>query len=125
MTATQDFIVHELGDQLNRKLTYPTSGGKMGDPCVVGDRPGILYSDQDTAGYAVVKFHGSFRVLVHGVLASSNSAVAIGDALYYDPSPGSTNPNINKDVTNGVRWGTAVEAVVSAAKTVIVVDLNS
>lgn len=117
-------VVHELGTQLFRKLTQPTTGGVVGDPCLVGDRPGFLLTDQDDDGFATVKFNGSHRVLVHGVVAAANSAVAIGDALYYDAAPGSDNPNINKDVTNGVRFGTAVEAVASAGKVEIIVDLH-
>lgn len=122
--TTRDYIVHELGDQLFRKVTQPATGGLLGEPCLVGTRPGILLTDQDDDGYATVKFNGSVRVRVHGVTAAANSAVAIGDALYYDAAPGSTNPNINKDVTNGVFYGEAVEAVASAGKTYIVVDLR-
>lgn len=124
--AIRDFIVHEDGGQLDRKLTLPTSGGKVGDPGMVGRRPGILYTDQDaTTARATVKFRGSYRFNVHAVTASGNSAIAAGDDLYYDPSPGSGNPNINKDVTNGQFFGVAAEAVTSAAKAVIVVDFVS
>lgn len=125
--ALRDFIVHELGDQLFRKPTLPTSGGKVGDPCMVGRRPGIFFTDQDANGYATIKFHGSYRFTVHGVTAGGNSAVTPGDDLFYDPSPGGSpaNPTINKDVTNGFFFGVAAEAVASAGKTVIVVDFVS
>lgn len=122
--AVQDFIVHEVGDQLYRKLTQPASGGVVGDPCLVGDRPGYLLTDQDDDGMATVKFCGSFRVNAHAVTAGGNSAIAPGDVVYYDASPGADNPNINKDVTNGVRFGVAAEALTSAGKGVIVVDLS-
>lgn len=125
--ALRDFIVHELGDQLDRVPTHPAAGGgKVGDPVMVGRRPGILYTDQDAVTKrATVKFHGSFRVNAHGVTAGGNSAIAVGDDLFYDPAPGATNPTINKDVTNGLFFGVAAEALASGTKGVIVVDLVS
>lgn len=125
MTAIRDFEVTPLGDTLYRKLTQPTSGGKAGDPCLVGRRPGVLMTDQDASGYATVHFHGCYRFNVHGVTASGNSAIAINDDLYYDAAPGSGNPVINKDVTNGVFFGVAVEAVASAGKAVAAVDFTA
>lgn len=120
--AIRDFEVTPVGDTLYRKLTQPTTGGKAGDPCLVGRRPGVILVDQDDNGYATVHFHGTYRFNVHGVTAGGNSAIAIGDDLYYDASPGATNPVINKDVTNGVFFGTAVEAVGSGVKAVAAVD---
>ncbi|GLY08258.1 capsid cement protein [Actinoplanes sp. NBRC 101535] len=121
--AQRDFIVHEHGEQLDRKLTFPASGGKVGDPCMVGRRPGYLLTDQDaTTGRGTVKFVGSVRVNAHGYDASANNAIAAGDDLYYDNSPGASNPNINKDATNGKFFGVAAEALASGAKGAIIVD---
>lgn len=117
-------VVHEIGHQLFRKLTQPASGGVVGDPCLVGDRPGFLLTDQDDDGYATVKFNGSHRVLVHGAGASGNAALAVNAAVYYDAAPGATNPNINGDATNGVRFGSLVEAVASGGKVEVIVDLH-
>lgn len=122
-------VVHELGNQLYRKPTLPTGNtAVVGAPVMVGRRPGVLLTDQKPtghpeAGFATVKFNGSFRLLVHGNGASAAAAIAPGDDLYYDAAPGAGNPNINKDSTNGVFFGVAAEAVVSAAKTEIIVDL--
>lgn len=121
--ALQDFIVHEVGDQLFRKLTQPASGGKVGDACLVGRRPGYLLTDQDANGFATVKFCGSFRVAAHGVTGAGNSAIAAGDDLYYDAGAGAGNPFINKDNTNGVFFGVAASAVGSNVKGTVVVDL--
>lgn len=123
--ALRDFIVHEIGDQLDRKPTQPVSGGKVGDPCMVGRRPGYMLLDQDPArdNRTTVKFCGSVRVNAHAVTAGGNSAIAPGDDLFYDPAPGGGNPNINKDVTNGQFYGVAAEALASGTKGVIVVDL--
>lgn len=121
--AIRDFIVHENGDQLDRKLTQPTSGGKTGDPCLFGRRPGYLLTDQDAVtGKATVKFRGSVQVNAHGVTAGGNAAIAVGDDVYYDAAPGAGNPVINKDNTNGVFYGVAATALASAAKGVITVD---
>lgn len=122
-------VVHELGHQLYRKPTQPAAGGGLvGDPVLVGRRPGVLLTNQKPAGdpeagFATVKFNGSFRLLVHGNGASAAAAVAAGDDLFYDPAPGTGNPHINKDATNGTFFGVAAEAVVSGGKTEIVVDL--
>lgn len=122
--ALRDYTVHELGDQLDRKLTYPASGGKVGDPGIVGKRPGILLIDQDANGRATVKFNGSHRFTVHAVNNSGNSAIALGDELYYDPTPGGSNPFINKDATNGIFFGYAATAVASGAIATAVVDFR-
>lgn len=123
--AVRDFIVHEEHTQLDRKLTFPVSGGKVGDPGLVGDRPCILYTDQDAAGMATVKFLGTFRFSAHAVTAAANSAIAVNDVLYLDQAPGANNPVINKDATNGKRFGMAVEALAAGEQAVIVVDLHA
>lgn len=124
--ALRDYIVHELGEQIDAKLTQPASGGKAGDPGLVGDMPCILYSDQDDDGMATVRFKGVFRFTVHGAGASGNAAIAVNDPAYYDASPGGspTNPNINADATNGKRFGTVLDAVASGAKTVVRVRIH-
>lgn len=119
--ALRDFQVHEVGDQLFRKLTQPASGGKVGDPGLVGDRPCVLLTDQDEDGFATVKFNGSYRLSVKGENGAGNAAIALNGPVYYDTA---STPKINGDVTNGVRYGTAVEAVSSGATSVIVVDLH-
>lgn len=120
--AIRDWQVHEVGDQLFRKLTQPAAGGKAGDPGLVGDRPCVLLTDQDASGYATCKFNGSFRLKAEGQAGAAAAAIAIGDAVYYDAAGAAAK--INKDNTNGVRYGTAVEAVASGGTANIVVDLH-
>lgn len=120
--AIRDFQVHEVGDQLYRKLTQPAANGKVGDPGLVGDRPCVLLTDQDAAGFATCKFNGSYRLSVEGQGPAAAAAIAISDPVYYDTA--GVAAKINKDNTNGVRYGTAVAAVASGATTTIVVDLH-
>lgn len=122
--AVRDYIVHELGDQIDVKLTLPAAGGKVGDPGMVGDMPCILYTDQDAAGNATVRFKGVFRFLVHGANGAGNAAIAANAAGYFDPAPGGGNPNINIDATNGSRFGTILDAVTSGGKTVVRVRIH-
>lgn len=126
--ALRDYTVHELGDQLDRKLTLPASGGKVGDPGLVGTRPGILLIDQLADGRATVKFNGSHRFRMQAVNNAGNSAIVEGDSLYYDPTPGTTggvaNPFINKDATNGTFFGYAATAVAAGVISTGVVDFR-
>jgi len=119
--AIEDFEVQPDGAQVFRKLTAPSTGGVVGDPGLVGDRPCVLLTDQDAAGYATVRFQGAYRFLVEGADGSGDSAIAINGAVYYDTA---ATIKINEDSTNGVRFGTAVEAVASGAETVIIVDIH-
>lgn len=122
--AVRDFIVHELAEQIDATLTQPASGGKVGDPGLVGDMPCILYTDQDADGKATVRFQGVFRFLVHGADGSGNAAIAANAAGYYDAAPGGGNPNLNIDATNGKRFGTILDAVTSGGKTVVRVRIH-
>ena len=124
--ALQDYIVHEDGEQIEVKLTAPASGGVIGDPGLVGDMPCVLYGNQDAAGMAVVRFKGVYKFTVHGVDDDGNQALAVNAKAYYDASPGGSpaNPNINADAVNGVRFGTVLDAVSSAAKTVVRVRIH-
>lgn len=122
--AVRDYIVHELGEQIDVKLTQPAAGGKVADPGLAGDMPCILYIDQDAAGRAVVRFQGVYRFLVHGAGPAGNAAIAENDPAYYDPAPGGGNPNINADATNGKRFGTFLDAVTSGSKTVVRVRIH-
>jgi hypothetical protein len=124
MTIIEKGVAHERGEQLFRKVTAPASGGKADGPCLVGTRPGVMLTDQDANGYATVKFNGSFYLTVGGDGATAGSAVAEGDALYYDAAPGSNKSNVNKDATNGTFFGWAAGAVASTAQTVVIVDLR-
>ncbi len=122
--AIRDYIVHELGEQIGVKLTQPAAGGKTGDPGLVGDQPCILYTDQEADGTATVRFQGVMRFMVHGQGPAAAAAIAQNAPVYYDAAPGAGNPNINADNTNGVRFGTVLDAVTSGAKTSVRVRIH-
>lgn len=113
-------IVHEDGVQLFRKITTPSSGAKSGDPVLCGARPGVALTDQDTDGYATVKFNGSASLSVKGE-TTTNAQIDPGEIVYYDAA---ATVKINKDATNGVRFGYAAEVVTSGATKTIAVDIG-
>ena len=125
--ALVDYIGFELGEQLGLKPTLPTGNtGKVGDPAMFGRAPAVMKTNQDaTTGQTTLKFNGVHKFVVQAVDASAGAAIAPGDDLYFDPTPGTTsgvaNPYINKDATNGRFFGQAMEAVTSAGKQAIYV----
>lgn len=113
-------IVHEDGDQLYVAVTSPATPS-AGDPVMVGDLPGVALTDEDSDGKCTVKFNGVAELSVKGEGASGNTAVAAGDILYYEAGQ---TPPINKDSTNGKRFGYALEAVASGATATIRVKIG-
>jgi predicted RecA/RadA family phage recombinase len=116
-------IVYEDGDQLEVAPTAPTATTiTSGQACLVGELPGVALTDADdtvgNGGTCTVKFNGVARLSVKGADGSGNAAIAAGDIVYLDGS------EVNADVTNGVRFGYALEPVVSGATTTIKVKIG-
>lgn len=105
------------GEVLDVTLASVTSG----DPVVVGQIPGVALTSTDGNGKVRMATGGVFDVSVKGVDGSGNSAVAIGDRIYY--TSGDT-PKLGKK-TSGVPFGFALEAVASAGTDTINVLLAS
>jgi predicted RecA/RadA family phage recombinase len=105
-----------------RPLTcsYPATPAS-GDPVLCGQIPGVALSAEDANGVTTVALNGMFTLSVKGENQSGNSAVADGDILYYEQGQ---TPPVNKDATNGVRFGYARGAVVSGATTSIAVEIG-
>jgi len=102
-------------------LRVPVGAGiESGDPVVVGGITGVALVDRDSDGYAVIRRKGVFNLEVNGVDGSGNSAVAIGDSIYY--VTGDTI-KLSKKAT-GVLFGYALEAVASGASATIKVLLK-
>lgn len=110
--------VYDEGTQ----IVVVQSGRTSGDPMVVGQIPGVaLTSSETTTNNVTMQTDGVFRLSVKGENASGNNAVAIGDILYYEAGQ---TPPVNKDGTNGVRFGYALDAVASGATTTIRVKVG-
>lgn len=106
---------NEVSNATRRKLAVP-SGTVSGDPVAVGSLVGVAETDRDSDGNAIVCIAPRiWRLSVKGVDGSGNSAVAVGDKLYYNSGD---TPKINKK-TAGVAFGEALEAVSSGATATI------
>lgn len=115
-------IRYEDGNQLEVAPTAPTSTTILaGQACLVGSLPGVALTDADNTvgngGRCTVKFNGVADLAVKGE-TTTNAAVAAGDILYLDGAV------VNKDSSNGVRFGYALGAVASGATTTIPVKIG-
>lgn len=117
-----------------KNITYPgpevdlevtvVSGVVSGSPVMVGGLPGTAIVDrgEETTGKATTKF--STHVADHSVEAKDaegNNAVAIGDRLYYDSAE---TIKLNKDNSNGLFYGWALEAITAGSNDTILVFVN-
>lgn len=109
------------------KLNVSASNGSgtgnlnlSGDPCAVGFIAGVCLTDEDADGFSTVDRYGVYELSVKGEDDMGNSAVAVGDKLFWDDTPGL----VCKDQVNGVFIGWALEAVTSGATTAIDVLLS-
>jgi|SRR6185295_3526950 len=92
--------------------TTPTSGS----PVRFGALTGVALTDEDADGITVVDFGPrTWDLSVKGVNDSGNSAVAVGDALFYVDAD---TPHLSKK-SSGYFFGNALEAVDSAATATI------
>lgn len=99
----------------------PTSGA----PVVCGQIPGVALRDEYPAGHPLagktpVAEDGVYDLSVKGVDGSGNSAVAVGDILYYVAAD---TPKLSKKAT-GVRFGYALEAISSGSTDTINVEIG-
>jgi predicted RecA/RadA family phage recombinase len=98
----------------------PNATAQSGDPVLIGQIPAIALETADAAvgtGKCTVQTDGVFRLPVKGE-TTTNAAVAPGDIVYYDAGV------INRDNTNGVRYGYALDPVISGATTTIRVKVG-
>ena len=112
-------------------VTYRLAVGATivsGDPVEIVDLHGIAitdYNEPTADGKATVELNGVqavYDVLVEAVNNSGNTAVAIGDTIYYDTA---ATIKLNKDVTNGKKFGYALEAITSGSSDTIYVAVTS
>jgi len=91
-----------------------------GDPVAVGQIAGVALVDSDAAGESTVDTAGVYELAVEGVNGEADSAVAIGDALYYVALG---DPPLSKTST-GVLFGHALGTVAEGATATIAVKLK-
>jgi predicted RecA/RadA family phage recombinase len=100
-------------------LTVPINQVEGGDPVVCGTLVGVANFDAlQSTDLVTAKTRGVFNLSVVGVNAGGNVAVAVGDALFIDPS----TAQIDKKVAN-VKFGIALGAITSGSTAVIPVKL--
>ena len=114
--------VYDLGNlrTLAVACTAPTTPAS-GDPVLLGQLPGVALADEDSAGLTTIATDGVFTLAVKGEDGAGNAAIAAGDIVYYDSA---ATVKVNKDSTNGVRFGYALEAVSSGATSSIKVKVG-
>jgi len=98
-------MVHDPGNQLQVAL----ADVKSGDPVVVGQLPAVALIDTNADGNVTIKCDGVFALSVKAVDGSGNSAVAVGDKLYYVAED---TPKLSKKAA-GVFFGYALAAITS------------
>lgn len=115
--------VYETGVRLSAVCTDPAVPAS-GDPVLIGQIPAVALTAERTDGTTSVQTDGVFDLSVKGVTtAAANSAVAVGDLIYY--VPGNT-PKLSKAVgdAGAVRFGYALKVVASGATTTIHVKVG-
>ncbi len=110
-------------------LLLTVAGVSSGNPVAVGGITGVALTNTGDDGKSVIRRNGVFELNVEGInmvfedptWVYANSAVSVGDKLYYDAS----RPiKINKNDHSGVFFGYALEAVAEGASDTIQVLLK-
>lgn len=119
MATNQVHTDNELGT-LRVVCSQPTTPAS-GDPVLFGQVPGVALTDEASDGTTTIATKGVFALSVQGADGAGNAAIAAGDILYYDSA---ATVKVNKDSTNGVRFGYALSAVSSGATSTINVKVG-
>lgn len=110
--------VFEVGDQLSLVVTDPASP-ISGDPVRFGAKIGVATTDERADGTTSVDFAGVYALTVKAVDGGGNSAVALGDALFYVDGDA---PKISKKAT-GTAAGIALATITAGSTATIQVRL--
>jgi predicted RecA/RadA family phage recombinase len=108
------------GTHFSAVCSAPTTPAS-GDPVLIGQIPAIALANEEADGATAVTTVGVYSIPVKGENAGGNSAVAVGDILYYEAGQ---TPPVNKDATNGVRFGYAMATVGSGLTATIAVKIG-
>ena len=110
----------ERGDQLSLVVTDPASP-VSGDPVRFGEIVGVATTDERTDGTTSVDFAGVYALSVKGIDGGGNSAVALGDKVFYVDAD---TPKISKKAT-GRFVGFALATVGSGLTATVNVRLSN
>lgn len=111
--------VQATGTHLSLVATDPASP-VSGDPVLVGQLPGVALTSKRSDNTTSIQTDGVWNLSVKGIDGGGNSAVAVGDLLYY--VTGDT-PKLSKK-TSGVRYGYAMATVGSGSTATIAVKVG-
>lgn len=105
------------------KVLYlaPTGGAAVDAPVAVGKLTGVALETIGSGDSGSVAVEGIYDLSVCAINDSGNSAVAIGDAIYYDADD---TPKLSKKSTSNPLFGIALEAITSGATDTIKVLLR-
>lgn len=101
-------------------LLTVTAGKKSGEPVAVGQITGVALVDADANNKTTVDTEKVYDLSVKAIDGGGNSAVTVGDAIYYVEAD---TPNLSKKNT-GVLFGYALEAINAGATDTINVKLK-
>jgi predicted RecA/RadA family phage recombinase len=112
------------GNRLSLPCTQPATP-ESGDPVLVGQLPGVALVNEAAGGnpanHTSIQTDGVWNFNSEAVNNAGNSAIAVGDIAYYDAA---AVIKINKDNTNGVRFGYFLDALDAGATGVIRVKVG-
>lgn len=112
------------GRYLSGAATQPATP-VSGDPVLLGQIPGVALTDegdgQNAAGEITIDTGGVYNLPVEGVNNGGDSAVDIGDIIYYEAGQ---TPPLNKDSVSGVRYGYAFGVVEAGGTATIPVKVG-
>lgn len=98
----------QKGDVLNLLIA---GGCSSGDPVMVGSIGGVATSDVAEGAKGQIKTSGVFDLAAKAIDGAGNSAVSVGDKLYFVDED---TPKLSKKTTGGL-FGFALEAIDAGA----------
>jgi len=113
-------IVYEAGNNLDLVCTHPATPAS-GDPVRVGDFCGVALTAERVSGKTSVQLVGVATLSVKAIDGNGNSAVVVGDTLYYVDAD---TPVLSKK-TAGKKIGYALAAIDAGATATIQVKISN
>lgn len=105
-------LIYDDADGIPVTCSHPATPAS-GNPVRFGEMTGVALADEESDGKTVVDFKPgkTWDLSVKGVDGSGNSAVAVGDKIYYVDAD---TPVLSKKAT-GRLFGFAMEAITSGS----------